>query len=257
MHLDPKKLIDIEDLVFPPDVDICNYDLPPTAAFNGYAAPYIESLLKQKAESNLAKQKKRNLQMGGANIQKDITRVFLGLYRVVFMYDNKEYSMWVTGDGANTFHNGMPEFKEKMLLNATIANRNKELEEKKRIYEKMPANKDEFNIGCVLTIFIITAVVFVVFDLGITGIIIEIICMLICVFTIIGVIADRKTSKENRAKFLQEELEPLKTELAQLMALSTTEDLQSSKTVQQFREQKKALRGIYENVSDDKKAFYY
>jgi len=257
MHFDPKKLIDIEELEFPPDVDTCNCDLPPTVSFNKYAAPYIEKLLKEKAEDNLAKQNHRNLQMGGANIQKDITRVFLGLYHIVFKYDNKEYSIWVTGDGTKVCHDGLPEVKKNTHLIETIVYHRKMLEEKQREYDRMSAkdkDKKKLGAGCIGVIFTIPAIVFAVFDLDITAfIIIEI---MLCIIMVFSTNRKKDAYKKKRAQFLQEEIEPLEAELSKLMLLSTTEALRSNKTVQQFREQKKALRGIYEHVSGDINAFY-
>lgn len=100
MHYDPNRLIDVEELDFPFDVETCSYNLPQSAAFNEYVKPYMENILKTKAEESLNGKNYKNLVMGGSNIQKDeIIRIFLGLYHIIYEYNGKQYSVYITGDG--------------------------------------------------------------------------------------------------------------------------------------------------------------
>jgi len=106
---DSKKLIDIEQMNFPADVVTYNYDMPQAAVFSEYVLPDVDKTLKDKANSSVSNQNVRNLSMGGSNVQKDVVRVFFGLYRVVYRYNDNEYSVWITGDGKKFFHDGIPE----------------------------------------------------------------------------------------------------------------------------------------------------
>jgi hypothetical protein len=111
MLLSPGALIDYDELDFPHDVITYDYNLPQAAAFNEYVKPYMASVLQKRSQEALKGKQTRNLSMNGdPNIKRegDITRVFLGLYRLVFKYRDKEYSIWVTGDGARAYHEGMP-----------------------------------------------------------------------------------------------------------------------------------------------------
>jgi hypothetical protein len=106
---DSNQLVDIKELDFPPDVVTHDYNLPQTASFNENAKPYMEGLLNQNAEASLKGKDFRGLAMGGANIQKDeVVRVFLGLYRVVYTYGSKEYSLWASGDGKKILCDELP-----------------------------------------------------------------------------------------------------------------------------------------------------
>jgi hypothetical protein len=109
ISLSPKKLIDVEELTFPEGVETLNYDFPESASFSEKVAPYVNELLRKQAESTVAKLNTRNKAMSGSNVQKESTRVLLGLYKVVFTYDGKEYYIWVTGNGENSYHEGIPE----------------------------------------------------------------------------------------------------------------------------------------------------
>jgi len=107
-NLESKKLVDIEELIYPADVNTVKSDVPQTMAYNEFAVPVVEYALKEKAVDSLSKQKTRDLQMGGANIQKDVVRIFLGMYYIVFKYGDQEYSIWVSGDGERFAYDSMP-----------------------------------------------------------------------------------------------------------------------------------------------------
>jgi len=110
MFLDANKLVDYDELAFPHDVITYEYNLPQAAAFNEYVKPYMEKLLEKQARKILDGQDYRNFVMGGGNrIDKDeIVRVFLGFYHIVFKYGDKEYSIWVTGNGEKVINGGVP-----------------------------------------------------------------------------------------------------------------------------------------------------
>lgn len=117
MHLDPNALVDIEDLEYPFDIQTSVYNLPQAAAFNEYVKPYVEKLLEKKAEDSLNGKTYRNISMGGSNVQKDeVIRIFLGFYHIVYEYNNKEYSVYVTGDGKNYVYDDVPTDPERAKI---------------------------------------------------------------------------------------------------------------------------------------------
>ena len=113
-NLDPNKLVDIEILEFPPDVVTYNYDLPQSVAFTEYIVPLVDKMLDQKAKKSIAKLNYRHFPTGGSSVQKEVTRVLLGLYHIVLKYGDQEYAIWVTGDGEKIINEGMP--KDTRLL---------------------------------------------------------------------------------------------------------------------------------------------
>jgi len=110
MFLDPNRLYDFEDLDFPHDVITYDFNMPQAAAFNEYVRPVMEYLLELEAQRALDGKDYQNLTMGGGSrIDKDeIVRIYLGLYRVVFKYGGEEYSLWLSGDGKDFRTDGMP-----------------------------------------------------------------------------------------------------------------------------------------------------
>lgn len=119
MNYDSNRLIDVEELDFPFDVETCSYNLPQSAAFNEYVKPHMEKILAAKAEESLNGKNYKNLVMGGSNIQKDeIIRIFLGLYHIVYEYNGKQYSVFVTGDGENYICDDAPiDSQRQQILN--------------------------------------------------------------------------------------------------------------------------------------------
>lgn len=133
MHLDPNTLIDVEDLEFPYDVQTLSYNLPQSAAFNEYVKPYMDQKLKEQVDVSLNGKTYRNVSMGGSSIQKDeIVRIFLGVYRITYVYNGQEYVSYVSGDGQR-FINGEtpvdPErqriYEEKMAAMSSVKNKHK------------------------------------------------------------------------------------------------------------------------------------
>lgn len=123
MNLDTNKLIDVEDLEYPFDVETLSYNLPQSAAFNEYVMPHMEQLLEHEAVDSLQGKVYRNLSMGGSNVQKDeVIRIFLGIYHIVYEYNGTQYSLYVTGDGKNFIYDGFPvDEQRKQLFEQTQA----------------------------------------------------------------------------------------------------------------------------------------
>ena len=106
---DPKHLVDYEFLQFPSDIETMSFDLPHLSAFNEYLRPQMEKHLKKKAEDLLEGKKYQKLVLGGNSTQTDdMVRVFLGVYRVVLMYEGNEYALLFTGDGVKTLCENLP-----------------------------------------------------------------------------------------------------------------------------------------------------
>ena len=234
MHLDQGKLYDYDELEFPPDVITHNFNSPQTTSFNEYAKSYFEELLKANAEKALSNKTTKDLTMGGSRIDKDeVVRIFLGLYRIVFKYREKEYAIWVTGDGEKAISEGMPEDTQYQSI----------LDAKKQSIEKevssIPVPKDVYTLGIGGSIIggIALAVVAhpIFFAFGLAG---SLVCMVL------------------HSKIMK----PYNVKCAEVRAKCEKEidDFtgQASKVVQQFKANKQGLRGIYaEEVTGDDNAF--
>jgi len=247
-NFDPNKLSPYDELEFPHDVETYGYDLPQSVAFDEHVVPMVDAMLKEQANKLLAKQETRDFTMGGSSIQKDSTRVFLGLYRIVFKYGDKEYSVWLTGNGEKAFHEGLPE----------DAQRRNALAEKQKAKEQgvasvVPPKTGLLNFGKWACIIIgifggmatcggvmggggaeVLASGLIFFLPGIAG---AIIC---------GVLRSKKRKDYSTQR--TEVKEKFQKEIDDFRA-------QASNVVQQFKSKKQALRGIYEGVSGDASAF--
>ena len=244
---DPNKLISYDELEFPHDVETYGYDLPQAVAFDEHVVSIVDKMLKEQALNLLAKQKTRNFTMGSSSIQKDITRIFLGLYHIIFKYGDKEYSVWVTGDGQKAFHEGLP----------VDTQRQKALEEKQKAKEQgmasiAPPKTGLLNFGkwvCVIIGIFMGIMVLVYLSAGAGREGLPIIAIFITFITGAIIFGTRRSKKweeydaqrgEVGAKF-QKEIDDFNG--------------QATNVVQQFRAQKKALCGIYEEVTGDANAF--
>jgi hypothetical protein len=248
MHLEPKKLVDFDELDFPHDVVTYDYNLPQSASFNEHIKPYMESLLMKKAEEALEDKETRGLSIGGCRIDKDEpVRVFLGLYRIVFKYGDKEYSVWMTGDGAEALIEELPADME----------RQKTLDEVKKAKEESTAALAVPKTGC-LTFFLVIGILCAAFSFFITlgvfatdgpaaGMSFVLIALSFVAVSIICGVFRSKKWKPYKTQRVEIE-EKYQKEMAELEA-------QKSNVVQQFKEQKKALHGIYEEVTGDASAF--
>jgi len=229
-----KDLIDIEELEFPHDVETYDYNYPQAISFSEHVQPVIEELLREKAKNSLTGNV-RNFRMGGANIQKEIVRVYLSMYRVVFMYEGKEYDIYTIGNGSWFLWN-RPNDEQ----------RQKTIEEKQRNAAAVPANNLVKVIiglvGCVIGAVISFLIGFNKELLG--G------WIALGVFVVLGVILGIKIPAVNRAGKERDE-----QRAAAYKELSDFESLLPN-TVQKFKENKKALRGIYEQeCTGDSNAF--
>jgi len=257
-YFDPKKLVGVGELAFPADVNTLNSDLPQTAAFNEFAAPRIEQELKKKAREIISKQNTTGLSMGGANIQKEIVRVFLGLYHIIFKYDGKEYSVWMTGDGQNAYHEGMPEdTQRKRILEEKVKN----IPAEEKWYDSHKFLKTGLlTFGMVMCI--IFGVIFIApFVAGIMYISRDptaIIAILLMPLSVTGaiLIGIRRSKKKRKYYAEQKEWEEA-SRIPRERCLKDIEDFKQElpNTIQRFKSQKKALRGIYESVSGNASAF--
>ena len=274
IETDHNQFIDFEYLEFPPDVKTLEYDLPQLTAFNEHIKPIVDDLLYEEGKKALQGTSyeqyiprggaygvtyTRDFKMSGSKIQKEITRVFLGLYRLVYKYGEKEYEMWATGDGERVLYDDLP---EDMIRKQTISNRKETLAEKKKEYKKMPTS----NKGCLITFFVVSIIALLV----LSGIIINTVVneywmfernwpeliIPLCIILIINIICivllpstnrKGKEREEKRAKVLSE-INAFETEFAEYSN-------QPNIVAQQFKSHKKALRGIYEKVSGDASAF--
>jgi len=257
-NLNPKNLIDIEDLIFTADVQTLKSDIPLSAAFNEYAVPIVEVALREKAEKAISKQQTTGFTLGGANIQKETIRIFLGLYRIVYTYRSKEYEVWLSGDGANGFYEELPKCADRQK---TIEQYKKEIEEKQQkvnfISDKDPY--DSIAARIVLfdpfgwlpswedkTIIVVSLVLGILLFWTVIGAILAIIAT---IALIIGSGVKRENEKyDYQRKVAQKEVDKSKKELENYEASTAT-------FAQNFRRRKQALRGIYQDVSDDASAF--
>lgn len=207
MHLDPNQLIDIEDLDYPFDVQTASYNLPQSAAFNEYVKPYMEKLLEQQAIDSLNGKTYKNISMGGSNIQKDeIIRVFLGLYHIIYEYNGKQYSVYITGDGQNYTTDDVPVDSQRQQIIA-----------EKEAAKNAVKNKHKwFMIGAII------CTIAALFTMGIT-----------LIGTIVCIVFYVKFKKEyNSAQsVIQQEIDSLVGEAEQAK--------------QQFLQKKQPLNGIY------------
>ena len=261
---DHNQLVDFEYLEFPPDVETLEYDLPQLAAFNEHIKPIVDNLLTEEGKKALKGKSyeeyiprggsygvtyAKNFKISGSRIQKDVTRVFLGLYRVVYKYRDQEYSMWVAGDGEKVIDEGLPE----NLYSSERKQLQDVLYEKKQIYSSVSGNKTGLLIFGLIVCA--TALAFSVYSIITNGFAIP--------FLVIGLVSAagaflcgkffssvRKKDKERNAQRsdAQAEIDAAQKAIDDFEA-------QLPNTIQRFKEQKKALRGIYEKVTGDASAF--
>jgi hypothetical protein len=283
-HLDPNKLVDIEELDFPLDVETYTYNLPQPAAFAEYVVPGIEQLLKEKAKESIANLNARGFSMSGTNIQKETVRVFLGLYRVVFKYGDKEYSFWATGDGGKVINGGMPSDSSECQKALAVADQsldgeNKLLAEAQQVMKGEIAALPNPKTGLLsLAIFacIVAAVALFFFHpsfvsrlfwaiaghqfvLG-TWIWALLAAPFVAGMIVLGVKRSKKRKPYNteRAKIEAKHKEvaaEIEARKAKIEAQKTEIRGRAAAIARQFKEQKKALRGIYEELSGDASAF--
>ncbi|MCL1831846.1 MAG: hypothetical protein FWG45_02910 [Oscillospiraceae bacterium] len=102
------NLIDVEELVFPPDCVTMNYDYPVPALFGEHVKPAVDATLANQARTQVGGRNVKDFIVNPGNVQRDVTRVLLGLYRITFRYNGGTFVLWVTGDGRQAFNEGLP-----------------------------------------------------------------------------------------------------------------------------------------------------
>ena len=232
LHLDQNQLYDFDELNFPHDVITHSYNLPQTAAFNENAKPYMESLIKKDAERTLANRITKDLAMGSSRIEKETVRIFLGLYRLVFQYGGKEYSIWVTGDGKDAINEGMPvDTRQK----SAVDNKRQSMEQ--AVSAVPQPTTTVWTIGMWVCI-IVGVIGFPTIVLPILGIIGAIVCHI---------------KKKNIMTPYNEQVSSIRAKhQSEINALEAG----AKNVVHQFRSRKQPLRGIYEQeVAGDASAF--
>ncbi|MBQ6264484.1 MAG: hypothetical protein IJK60_03455 [Clostridia bacterium] len=216
---DTNELVDIEELDFPVDIETYNYNLPQSAAFNEYVKPYMDELLEQKAKESLKGKRVRNLSTaGGSNIQKDeIVRLFIGIYHIIYKYKEKEYSVYVSGDGKRYTFSEVPVDEE----------RQSKIDSKLEDIKNVP-NK---TILPIIGIVVSAIVALLTFNSGHTFIaILGVIAAIACVvFFFI-----KKNEHDSAAAVIQQELDAYME--------------QATKIQNDFKQKGRKLKGIYHDI---------
>ena len=217
-HSDTSKLVDIKELEYPVDVETLGYNLSHLAAFKDYVKPLVEKALLTNTKSFV-----RNLSMtGGSKIDKDITRVFLGLYHVVYNYGGQEYSMWTTGDGLKNCYDKLPiDLKRKAVYDE----------------KKASAAGSKKKLGCAAYIGTIVLAIIIGMVIGgsttadtglVWGFLLTLIAATAC--KVIGEVLPNRQLDMAKEDFI-------------------AFDAQRKSVIQRFHDQKKPLRGIYEKLT--------
>ena len=230
------QLMDIEELNFPPDVETLAFNLPQNVAFSEHVAPQIEKMLEKKARDSVTGTA-RNFITSGSRIDKDVKRIFLGLYRVVYRYGDKEYSMWATGEGKKITQDKQPFDQQRQKIH----------DQKLAAVKSIPPN---YTGG--LTFGLVACAIAAIAAIG-SPLFLETPFMeslivglafaggaVVCGMMLPSASKVGKERDEDRAK-AQKELD----DFASLLP----------NAVQRFKGQKKALNGIYSGCSGDAKAF--
>jgi len=253
--LDHSQLVDIEHLDFPIDVNTLPYDYPEVSAFNEHAKPIIEAEVDKdgrKALNGLSYEEYiprggeagvrygRNYECKPPKITKTMTRVYLGLYRLVYKYGGEEFEMFVTGNGDDTCYDKIPLCPERssQLANKQLA--------KNSIKEEKKPGCFLWGLAIILPIFL-----FVYGGIGLMDAIGEvaggIIITLLTAGLIYGTVVFFKY-RNRKAKEYDEAFSKASGELNAFMA-------ERDDVVNKFKEQKKALNGIYQGLTGDSSAF--
>jgi hypothetical protein len=221
------KLVDVEFLDFPNDAIVHEYNIPPIVSFNEYARPHMDALLRSSAEASLKGKAYRDLTMGGGNIQKDNeVRVLLGIYQVVYTCEGKEYSFYATGDGLKVIHDEMPKDTERENIFA----------EKTKAMEAARTDASITGAGCLSVFFGLAVIVLIFIAAWFETPLYALISLLPIVATILFGIIGSKKKKAKKAV-----VAALEKDLRKFNSLWTT-------TIMRFKQEKKGLSGIYEQI---------
>ncbi|MCL2024082.1 MAG: hypothetical protein FWG82_06920, partial [Oscillospiraceae bacterium] len=231
------KLIDFDSLEFPPDVETSNFDIPQIAAFNEFVTGFFEQLLREKAVATISTFQYQNFAMGGSpSIHKEMNRVFLGMYNVVFRYRDMEYSVWMSGDGEKVYHEAMP---VDMQRKSALENKHQAMQ---HALASIPVpSTGLFTAGMWSAIGLAVVFLFLPTPINIIGLLLFTGGAITC-----GVL------KSTRMK-------PYRAYYAQVQAGHQNDiaafEGQVVNAVRQFNTRKQALRGIYVDLTGDASAF--
>jgi len=259
---DLKKLIDFEYLEFPQNVETLDYDLPQLVAYNEHIKQIVEEMLIIKGQESLKHKKElkyngelwerifilrniqqnnaiyiKNFMMGDSKIKKEIIRVFLGLYRVVYKYRDQEFSIWFSGDGQKSYFDEIP-----------VDQKLKETLREKYYLQDHVKRSDPpkiLTIGFwVLIIISIFSLIATIFGGGKTFGVPLIICAIGCMLC--------RTMEEEYKKKHEK-----KHEKGEAKFQNEIDDIlsQVKNVAQKFIEKEQALRGIYHEVTGKTDAF--
>jgi LSD1 subclass zinc finger protein len=233
------QLVDIEKLEYPSDVETHDFDENYIKSFNKYVKPVVEKQLMNKANDSIPDYT-RNAVSHGENISKTWIRVYLGLYCVVYKYNNTEYKMWTSGDGKKAIYDDLPydEKYENELKNyeQNIGHRQSEL-------SRIPSGKTGWLITGILVSIIMIVMAFNNEHL------IEYKAILLVVagmLTTICILLFPRTIRNSKIYTHQREL-------AKNAVDNAKNELEVHKTLQaksrnKYKQEQNRLKGIYANV---------
>jgi len=258
-HLDLNRLDDFENLEFPADTYTYNYNLPHIAAFNEHIVPEVNDMLREDAIHSISRLDYVNFAMGGSRIDKDIVRVFLGLYKIVYKYKDQEYSVWVAGDGAEWWYY-LPPKDEQMVIQREQKQR--ELEKAKAAIPRKKSERWGGLIGGFIPFLSLAIIFFFCAIVNSSSDVASATAFWVFFFLFLaGTIAFGVAGNARKNKAIAYNLEMAdKIKEAEQDVKKTFKELESFESqlpniVKQFNTKKKALRGIYEKVSGDSYAF--
>ena len=91
----------------------------------------LEKQLQKQAEQQVAGGQTRNFNMGGINVQKDsAVRILLGVYHLVYTYQDQTYEIYVSADGSKHIASGHPMDAGRKQKYAALQKEIKELDDR-------------------------------------------------------------------------------------------------------------------------------
>ena len=230
-NISPSMLVDIEDLDFPLDIETSVFNVPQASAFNEHIKPIMEELLEKQAYNSMqaTSGRVRNFSVIGCKVQKEMTRVFLGLYCLVYKYHDGEYMIWATGDGKKTLFDRLPYDAQREHTHV----------EKKQHLSSIPSNKTGWMVfGLIAFLIGAGAAYYNQVDIG-HVIMLGIVALIFGIF--LPFVAKKGKEYDYQRANSKDDLRNFESELPA--------------KIQQFKDRKVALKGIYEGVSGDSSAF--
>ncbi|MCQ2427849.1 MAG: SdpI family protein [Clostridia bacterium] len=106
--MDGSRLVDSELLEFPSDTEYGTFDVPEAAVFSSQVQPAVNAALREAALDSLSGKDYKNLSVGGSNIQKEMKRIYLAVYKIVYEYREQVYTVFIDGDGKQSLWTKVP-----------------------------------------------------------------------------------------------------------------------------------------------------